>query len=186
MASILQEVKLNMTVTSNKTRKYKQDIELASEMLGSVKNMTHGLFLGQGGSYNKRLYKRNIIKENAKVVPARSTKLVKNVHETRNVVETFLSNLNHSSMIPKKEVMCTRMKKPKKKNESFGSVVVMAGNKIKIKLINGNAVITEGPIKAPYYNPAEIFCSLQDNVDQSLHNMIMKVLSTDKGCGMVP
>ena len=65
MSQILTNVHVNISKSLSPLKKYKKDIELASKMLLSVKNISHGLFLQQGGFYNQCMYDHLIIDLNA-------------------------------------------------------------------------------------------------------------------------
>ena len=97
MANILANIKKKQNMTQNQFRKMKSDIHLASGLLGAVKNLNHGLFLGNGGSYTKRLYHRKISESNCSKFLIKDTKMCLDDNSTRKQVQIFLCDLKQSS-----------------------------------------------------------------------------------------
>ena len=86
MSNILQDISRTSYITQKAFRKFKVDINLAARLLQSTKNMAHGMFLGDGGAYSKRLYHRKELETNAKetLVKARSVKVDGNIAQKKN------------------------------------------------------------------------------------------------------
>eukprot|EP00957_Ditylum_brightwellii_P179468 13671354-Ditylum_brightwellii.AAC.1 len=73
---------------------FKKDTLLSARLLESTNNLTHGIFLGDGGSYTKRLYYHELGEVNAKenLIKARSPSMDQG--SARKLMNTFLHKID--------------------------------------------------------------------------------------------
>ena len=70
--------------------------------------------------------------------------------------------------------------------ENVGKAIFLKDNKIRFVFIKGDSMVVDGPLTNSVYSPAEIFCVLKEQVHSKKENQIMKIISVDYGCGLVP
>ena len=186
MSQILTNAQVNIPNYSSALRKYKKDIELASKMLLSVKNVAHGLFLGQGGYYSQRVHDRLITNLNAQTNLIRERGCFHDINQAKKMMSTFLSHIQCQSG------MISTNTKPKRlciKPSSKASVVTITKlpfSKLQVKFKNGQTLTIPCPKKPPIYSPAELFTILESQVPPKCCCALMMVLSKNLGHALIP
>jgi hypothetical protein len=123
MSEILSQINSSLSKSSLNSRKYRKDIELSSQLLMSVKNITHGMFLHQGGYYSKLVYDRKVSESNAKSIQVQSKQLYSDLHHARKLMYEFLYRISCQSGKPISKSQPKRLSLSENKNvKTSGSV----------------------------------------------------------------
>eukprot|EP00957_Ditylum_brightwellii_P134940 10288311-Ditylum_brightwellii.AAC.1 len=108
---------------------FKKDILLSAKLLESTKNLTHGMFLGYGGSYTKRLYYHKLGEVNTKENLIKARPLSMDQGSACKLINTFLNEIDDTKADPlyTEKPKCFVTKESTK--DTTGKAIVMKDNK---------------------------------------------------------
>ena len=155
---MLSQIHSSLSKSSSNFRKYRKDIELSSQLLMSVKNITHGMFLHKGGYYSKLVYDRKVSESNAKSTQVQSKQLYSDLHHARKLMYEFLDRISCQSGKPISKSQPKRLSLSKNKNvKTSGSVTKLPYRQLQINFDDKRSLTIKSPSKPPYYSHPKFF-----------------------------